>query len=327
MNFEQVASDWVRALRGKRSQLSLSQRLGYQSNILYRWESGGCYPSAATFFRLAAACGRNVRPALQEFLRDTPPWLNRAALTTPDGVTHFLVQMRGATPLGELAARTGFSRYQVSRWLSGKTQPSLPEFLAMVSETTLRLLDFVNAFVDAGQLPSLRSAHGNLLASRELAYAMPWSHAVLKVLTLHTYTSRPHSDAWVAAQLGLPEAQVAQTLAGLSRIGHVRWDGVRFLESSPDVVDTRADPARARQLKTWWTKTALGRLEAGAPGVFAYNVSAVSRADLERLEQLQRQAYREMSRIIAESRDPDCVVLYAAQLTSLAAPEKALPHD
>ena len=33
MNFEQISSDWLRFMRGKRSQRSYSKRLGYSSNI------------------------------------------------------------------------------------------------------------------------------------------------------------------------------------------------------------------------------------------------------------------------------------------------------
>lgn len=261
------------------------------------------------------------------FLRDTPPWLKRSRLNAADGVALFLSEMRGVTSIRDLAERAGFTRYQVSRWLSGKTQPSLPEFLAMVQATTQRLLDFVNAFTAPAELPSLRSEWEIVTASREMAYARPWSHAVLKVLTLKEYGLRPHNDAWVAAQLGVSSSLVADTLSALEHVGQVTWDGHRYLESSPDVVDTRIDPDRARQLKVWWTKTALARLEANAPGVFSYNLSAVSREDLKRLEQLWRQTYREMSRIIAESKQPECVVLYTAQLTALEAPCQPLETD
>lgn len=82
-------------------------------------------------------------------------------------------------------------------------------------------------------------------------------------------------------------------------------------------MDTRNNPERARQLKRWWTRTAPQRLETHPPEVFAYNLSMVSKEDLKRLEQLWRQTYREISRIIAESKEPECVVLYAAQLTPL----------
>lgn len=317
MDLARISSEWMRALRGKRKQLTLGRRLGYESNIVYRWEAGACYPSAATFFRFAALCGRDPRAALRAFLRDNPPWLDNCPLDNTEGVASFVSALRGVTAIGDLARLAGHSRYQVSRWLAGKTQPTLPEFLSLVHACTGRLLDLIHAFVDPATLPSVRADWQKLCSSREIAYSMPWSHAVLKVLTLKEYRKQPHSDAWVAAQLGMDVSLVGETLAALRDTGQVAWDGRHYVEFSPDVVDTRNNPERARQLKSWWTRTALQRLEANAPGVFAYNLSAVSKEDLKRIEQLWRQTYREMSRIIAESKDPECVVLYAAQLTSL----------
>lgn len=40
MDWDQLAAELVRALRGKTSQAQLSRRLGYRSNIVQRWESG-----------------------------------------------------------------------------------------------------------------------------------------------------------------------------------------------------------------------------------------------------------------------------------------------
>ena len=59
------------------------------------------------------------------------------------------------------------------------------------------------------------------------------------------------------------------------------------------------------------------RLRAGAAGLLSYNLSTVSRADLQRLEQLQRAHYRQLVHLIAESSPGECVVLYAAQLLEL----------
>ena len=53
MNFEQIAADWLRFMRGKRSQRAFSHRLGYRSNIAFRWESGVCFPTAAEAIRFA----------------------------------------------------------------------------------------------------------------------------------------------------------------------------------------------------------------------------------------------------------------------------------
>jgi len=92
--------------------------------------------------------------------------------------------------------------------------------------------------------------------------------------------------------------------------------GPRELQS----VDTRADPERARNLRASWASVGVERLRAGAPGLLSYNLGMVSRADLERIERLQRAHHKKIVNLIAESTPGECVVLYSAQLLELAGP-------
>ncbi|HCH63405.1 MAG TPA: hypothetical protein DFR83_11410, partial [Deltaproteobacteria bacterium] len=71
-----VASEFLVALRGKRSQTAWSRRLGYRSNVAYAWESGRRWPTAAETFR---ACGRahiDVEASLVRFYGTRPAWLD-----------------------------------------------------------------------------------------------------------------------------------------------------------------------------------------------------------------------------------------------------------
>src|SRR5690606_6604411 len=44
LDFRALSREWVRAMRGPRSQTALSRRLGYRTNVIYRWESGARSP-------------------------------------------------------------------------------------------------------------------------------------------------------------------------------------------------------------------------------------------------------------------------------------------
>src|SRR6185295_9463840 len=50
LDFEHLGSDFIRALRGSRSQAALSRRLGFRTNVLYAWESGRRWPTAELRF-------------------------------------------------------------------------------------------------------------------------------------------------------------------------------------------------------------------------------------------------------------------------------------
>lgn len=315
---EAIASDLVRALRGARSQTAFARRLGYRSNVPYTWESGRRWPPASTFLRAAGRVGVDLPAALERFLGSRPAFLATVDPATPEGVAALLTHLRGALPIGEVAARSGRSRFAVSRWLSGRAEPRLPDLLRVVEATSLRLLDFVAAFTDPAALPSTRVAWARLEAARDLA-ASPWAQAVLLALELAPYQALPaHDDGWIARRLGLPEARVTEALAGLIRAGHVVRVGPRLRRVEVRAVDLRR-PASGTALKQHWSEVALDRLRDGAAGVWSYNLFTVSQADLARLEEMQRAHWRAIRALVADSAPAERVVLVNLQLVPLDA--------
>jgi hypothetical protein len=72
LDYARISRDFLRALRGRRSQAGFSRRLGYRTNVAYVWESGRAAPTAATTLRAAERVGIDVRQALATFYRRTP---------------------------------------------------------------------------------------------------------------------------------------------------------------------------------------------------------------------------------------------------------------
>ena len=88
-----LAAEWIRAIRGKRPQTLISSRLGYRSNVVYRWEAGVCFPSASIAFRLMDQCGGNVVAALEAFLPGKQDWLTSVDITSPAGIARLLTEL------------------------------------------------------------------------------------------------------------------------------------------------------------------------------------------------------------------------------------------
>jgi hypothetical protein len=87
------------------------------------------------------------------------------------------------------------------------------------------------------------------------------------------------------------------------------------------VVDTRRDPEAARRLRVFWSRVAAERIEHAGESqqvTAAYNLFGISRADLQRLRELQRAYFRQMRAIIAESDPVETVVLANIQLIDLS---------
>jgi hypothetical protein len=319
MDLDALAKELVRALRGRRSQAALSRQLGYTSNVLYTWESGRRAPVASAFFRLAERCRVDVRAGLARFLSD------RGA-TAPDvrsssGVSELVRALLSDWPIVELAASIGADRTTVGRWVSGATEPKLPELLRIVDKTTQRLLDFVAILVEPANLASASGPYEDLLVQRRLAYDMPWSHAVLRALELEGYRAlRRHQPGFIAGSVGISLAEEERCLNALARAGQIRRRRGRWVLGRVLTVDTRPSDADNRRLKLHWADAALARLrdERTAPSaLFSFNLFAVNAPDFEKIRRLHVEYYQRIRELIAASTAPDRVVLMNLQLVPL----------
>src|SRR5512145_29260 len=118
-NFDahRVSRDLVRHLRGPRSQPQFSKLLGFESNVVYTWESGRRYPETSVFFRAASRTMRGLPEELLAFLRTSAEELGVQRITTPRAVQCIVQNLVGAVPQRELARRIGVDRTTLARWL------------------------------------------------------------------------------------------------------------------------------------------------------------------------------------------------------------------
>jgi transcriptional regulator with XRE-family HTH domain len=320
LRYERVASELIRALRGKRSCAELSRRAGYRSNIVHRWEAGQCWPTAAGFLALHARQRPGAASWITSFLHKAPDWASQLDASSPKAVAAFLRHVRGKTPILRIAEIAQCNRYSVSRWLAGSSEPKLPDFLRLVDACSRRLVDLVAALEDPSRLPSLRDAWQRQQLAREAAYDKPWSHAVLRALELHdSPRGLAAQQAFIARKLGIGSDEVRDALRVLEAMAQVKKSRGRFVPREVTAIDTGSDPLRARELKLAWTRTALERLQSGADGSYGWSVFAVSKADLARLNHLHLAYVRAMREVIASSSPSECVGLYCAQLLDLGA--------
>jgi hypothetical protein len=319
MDYERLSADFVRALRGRRSQAAFSRRLGFSTNVVHTWEAERRWPTASGTLVAAERVGIDVKAALTRFYRTPPQWLAGAPATRPELIAELLADLRGRTTIADLAERAERSRFAVSRWIKGEAEPRLPDFFRMIQATSLRVLDFVAAFVDPEQLPSIAQSWRELDAGRRAAFDLPWSHAVLRVLELESYRKQPaHRPGFIAAQLGISLDEESACIDALVHSGQLEWHGAHYHTREVRLTDTRQNPEAGRTLKIWWTRRALERLEQNADGLFSYNLFSVSERDYQRLRQLHLDYFRELRSIVAQSEPLERVVLAHLSLLPLA---------
>ncbi len=325
MDHEQLSVQLIRALRGRRSQVALSRRMGCRSNVLYTWESGRRFPTAAVFFELAERVGIDVMGAVTRFLGVLPEALKGKSLREPAAVAALLDHLKEGTTVVELSRRVHKNRVSVGRFLKGEAEPRLPAFLELIEATSLRLLDFVDAFVPAAELGAAADAFRVLEAQRRVAYELPWSHAVLRVLELEAYQARgAHDDDFVAARLGIGVDEVARCVRALSDSKLVVRKRGRWVATQVLAVDTRRNPDAGRVLKRHWADVGRERLPALEPSgedLFSYNLFTVSERDFARLRELHVAYYQELRRVIEQSSPAERVAVVNLQLFRLDAPD------
>jgi transcriptional regulator with XRE-family HTH domain len=302
------------------SQERLSRRLGFGSNVLYLWERQRRLPAAGVFFRMAELRRRPVREQLARFFG--PSTAAAAAVRAGEPLVPALLRwMRGEQTNVELAALSGFDRSTLARWLGGKTEPRLPDFLELLDRSTLRLLEFVALFADPATLEVTRDAHAVACGRQALAYELPWSNAVLHALELSAYRrlSR-HRPQVLAEHLGLTAAHVEATLQRLAQARVIEKHGELWREVRVLSIETTGDFERNRALKSHWASIAsdrLSRLQPGDDNLFSYNVFPISRADFQALRELHVDYYQRVRQLVARASGADHVVVMNAQLFTL----------
>jgi transcriptional regulator with XRE-family HTH domain len=304
---ELTARQFLRAVRGERSQVAFARRLRYRGNPIADWEAGRRCPTAVEALRACEICGIDVAGAFLRFQRIQLDVRNGAF-----DVAAWLDQLRGSTRTVELARRCGNTRYQVARWLSGQTQPRLADFFGLVQAITGRLCDLVAELVPIESVPSLRADYEQRLAARRLAHEEPWTEAILRVLETHAYRSRTaHTPGSIARTLGIAEEIALRCLGKLEAAGVITPRGARYEPVRSLTVDTRAIP----RLKAHWCEVARERMADPAPeDAFVYNVLSASHADIERIRQLLLATYREIRTIVEHTERDEAVALVNLQL-------------
>lgn len=304
---EIVCRQLLRAVRGGRSQVAFARRLGYLSNPVADWEAGRRCPTAREALRACELAGIDVTEAFGRFHRVALP-------RDGDGfaLARWLGELKGSVSATELAARAGRSRQQVGRWLNGKAEPRLDDFLCLVDAITGRVCDLIAALVPVEKVPSVERDYQQRLAARRLAHEEPWTEAILRCMETARYRARPEHEPGVIAQtLGIDLDTEQRCLDKLEQAGVIARRGPRYEPARSLTVDTRAIP----QLKAHWCRVAESRLMTPAINdVSCYNVMCASADDIERIRQLVLATYREIRSIVEHTPREEAVALFNLQL-------------
>jgi hypothetical protein len=136
------------------------------------------------------------------------------------------------------------------------------------------------------------------------------------------------APAALARRLGQPQSLIEDALARLIQGGLVIEEGGLLRAAPARAVDLRVRPEDRLRLRAHWAAVGAARVAEGRPDLFSYSLIALSRADLRRVEELQRAFFRELRGIAAASEPVEVAALVVGQVAAfddLSPPPEAPP--
>jgi transcriptional regulator with XRE-family HTH domain len=304
-----LSRELLRALRGKRSQRAFARRIGRASNVAYAWESGRRSPSVSETLRVAAKLGHDVERALGAFAAAHAPKFRPTSRIGAAQIGELLRHLAGTTPISTIAERAGTTRSTTSRWLSGRVEPRLPDFLRLLEATCRGALTFVAALVPPLALPSVADRWQREQAFAPLVRDAPAVLVVLVGLALREYRALArHSGSFLADRTGLPAAEIDAAIGRLAAVGAIQWDGSRWFVDPAFELDTRRVPEIADHARRYFARLGAERVGRSEGERFAYVCLTASEAEIEQLLRAQAEMMA-LTRSIAVSDTSDRLVL------------------
>lgn len=302
-------------MRGRRSQVALSRRLGYRGNVAAKWEGGQRSPTFGEILRAFSRLGVDVKAALRRF---HAPSAEVWDPEDPEEIAAWLRALQGQTSQALLAERTGLSRQTIGRLLSGRTQGRLPMVMSVIDAMTGRLTDLVAELVPIEQVPLLARKANVRQALSRLAFAHPWSSAAQSWLGCRKEVRAASASQQLARDLGVDLVEADALVEAMIAAGVAEVVRGKLRPAPPTSVEISATDEDMRRLRAHWSSVSASRMARRAPGdVFSFNVFGVSREDLAKIQQSQRRFYREVRAIAAES-PPEVVALLVIHTAVLA---------
>jgi len=306
---ETVVRELLRSLRGKRSQLALSRRLGYSFNQVGKWESGHTKIRWDEFVRLSGLCKSPLDQAL------TNHYKYKGTAANCDAIIKNLI---GSERVSTIAKKTGFSRHSLAKWLKKSAFPTVPEMfrlLLLYRGGDDHLVSFIGSLVSSiDELPSIAPEYRQRVKQIELSYQHPWLAAVKDCLSLQSYQRlEKHREGFVSRCLRISTAEEKMALDFLTEVGVLTFSKGKYqvtgkkLMFQENILDKEKDIEGNFRLREYWWSQALNHLisrPAWSSLTFAFQTFTVSESAFRKIRALSVQYFSDVTKIIEEDEEP-----------------------
>ncbi|MGB0646092.1 MAG: hypothetical protein ACPGQS_02895 [Bradymonadia bacterium] len=315
IDYEHLTQELFKTLRGRSSQGAFSRRLGFQTNVAYRWESGLRTPNAND---LLMVLDIRISAPRENIWRFASPFNQDEQSTSNWCWGRWLSLIKGQCSVKALSNATGLSAQAIRRIFRGDVTPKVDRLLQLIQVLTNRLLDFVQLFVDPKTLPSLASLVDVQTAQRALSTQFLNTELIIASLETDAYQALDaHSNQWIATHLQLELEEVTHTVDALKKTGGLYSVGQKLKTQPNRFVNTRRLGAAAYlRLFDHWNDTLTRRRT--SEDYAAYLVFSCTQETATIIRDLLNTAVKDAVTRVSEDDSTDSVSALTVQLGRLS---------
>lgn len=227
----------------------------------------------------------------------------------------------------ESAKKLGVSRSQISRWMSGRSDPTLEQVLQIAALLNLSLPAFLLALVEMQTLPSIKNEIDLENRERELHFKYPWVGAVILCLRTPKYRAlKKHQEGFVAEHLGISLEEERITIEELSKAKAINLGKDGLYSPRLTTISLTGNREGNIALRKYWTNRCLAKLDGpktGTPMLWPYLVLNTDKKTYQKIFNKVQSLYHEIVALTdTDSIDANEVYIFNLQLLDLRDPKE-----
>jgi len=214
-NYKDFCAHFIKVLRGKETQSSFSEKMGYKFNVVSRWENNKKKVLWGDVLKLNQIFGWNVSKVLESVTHSE---------YSKNPNTQELLRGILKNDRSLKAVEKEFSKQKIFRLRAGSVRLQFNDFLKILNCVYGRDERFLNLLLGEETVKNIYKSLGECVDGRdvyrELVVEDPLYSLILNCIQIGAYQKLgEHSDEFVAKKIGLSEDQVSFRIEHLLRSG------------------------------------------------------------------------------------------------------------
>lgn len=324
LDFETLLKQILVAIRGAWTQEEMSEKLGYSSLQVHRWENLKVSLNWINFVEICELRRAPISMAFEKF------YAYKGDLKNCTTVLHLI---RAGVAQKELTEKTGIKPTRLSKILNGHHIPEMLEILQIMFACQSWFWEFWAEIAKPSKTPMIQNEIERKERQVSLSVRFPFAAALLATLRLKKYRDTDLDTAtFLANELQVNISAIKTALVALLDAGFVQKDQDKYKVQSSDV-NLGRDFQSAKVIIEYWTQRQLNLLKQSSKkpqhSFFPYLTVPLNEKSVDQVRHLFVELYQKI--ITLAKQDPDhndnIYVYTAGFVRTDEKPTRQIPDD